>query len=921
MKILLFRRTISGEDGSTKVLVWLANSLSQQGYEVVVLTQRRDRSRTFYPLDESVTQASSGEGIKSGSGFWDRSSMRFRNKVAALADGGSFGFRFALTYAAFFLTRSIYKIVDNDRRFGDRFSPVLARKGFYKRWLKENHAAISNLTQALRDHRPDVVVSFFTAAHFLIAEAARRSKTPIVCFYNGDPRVYPQRIGERFTELSKTLRPQAFTILNPVFYSDLPEQDRKIAHVIPNYVRGSIPALTLASKEKIIISVGRLHPQKNHELLIDSFARIEKKFPDWRVEIYGEGEHRQALSRKISALGLQDRIVLKGATQEIESVYASASIHAFPSLCEGFGLVVIEAMSAGLPAVSVEGVYPSSDFVIQSGSGLIAQPTPDGFAMKLEELMRDPVIRQQMGERGVAYSKKFSSGNILDKWKSLLEEVAKNGMSRTENRVTHTVEFSAGERLPVPDSANVVPGRGHRAALEKSKGAKKRAPSHAWHSPSPSQLGYPRTHPENGYDALDFLRSKKVFDLNQEVVERVRLAIASTGRKVKVGFLVCEREKWNGDQLLRELENSGNFDCSFAVHLSSTAARLPHEERASDYEEQVTYFKTKGKVEFDLFDPERNQSFAIEDTDYDVLFIQQPWGAKDFPRRLVGRTLCVYMHYGFMMMANHGMHYNISTFHSYLWKYFTQTESHRRLHIQNDPSANDKIVVTGYPKLDVYFEKEPARTAVPAWKNHSDPFRRRIIFAPHHSVERNSLGMATFRWSGLELSSLRSEHQEIDWIYKPHPRMSLALQRAKFMLAEEYDAYVQEWDQGENSSVYDDGDYFDIFRSSDALITDCGSFLAEYLPTGKPIIWLVSEETIGLNSVGKFISEGFYQAWTAEELRQVFQYVVVEGNDPLYEVRRRAIDEIIPGDQTSSKEVANYLQNAFLPGASISSNP
>src|SRR5699024_7392934 len=204
--ILLFRRTISGEDGSTKVLVWLANSLSQQGYEVVVLTQRRDRSRTFYPLDESVTQASSGEGIKSGSGFWDRSYMRFRNKVAALADGGRFGFRFALTYAAFFLTRSIYKIVDNDRRFGDRFSPVLARKGFYKRWLKENHAAISNLTQALRDHRPDVVVSFFTAAHFLIAEAARRSKTPIVCFYNGDPRVYPQRIGERFTELSKTLR-------------------------------------------------------------------------------------------------------------------------------------------------------------------------------------------------------------------------------------------------------------------------------------------------------------------------------------------------------------------------------------------------------------------------------------------------------------------------------------------------------------------------------------------------------------------------------------------------------------------------------------------------------------------------------------------------------------------------------------------
>src|SRR5690606_25828284 len=153
----------------------------------------------------------------------------------------------------------------------------------------------------------------------------------------------------------------------------------------------------------VIVSVGRLHPQKNHELLIEAFSRLEKRYPEWRVEIYGEGEHRQELQRRISALGLADRVILKGVTRDVDAVYESASIHAFPSLCEGFGLVVIEAMSAGLPGVSIAGVYPSSDFIVQSGSGLIAQPNPEDFAAKLEELMVNAPLREKLSKSGVSY--------------------------------------------------------------------------------------------------------------------------------------------------------------------------------------------------------------------------------------------------------------------------------------------------------------------------------------------------------------------------------------------------------------------------------------------------------------------------------------------------------------------------------------
>src|SRR5690606_20602246 len=101
-------------------------------------------------------------------------------------------------------------------------------------------------------------------------------------------------------------------------------------------------------------------------------------------------------------------------------------------------------------------------------------------------------------------------------------------------------------------------------------------------------------------DALDFLRAQKVSDLNRRVVEAIRASVARSHRRIKVGFLVSEKEKWNGDQLVQELEASPHFQYSFAVGLSSTATRLSHEERSASYEEQVSYFKTKGPIEFEL---------------------------------------------------------------------------------------------------------------------------------------------------------------------------------------------------------------------------------------------------------------------------------------------------------------------------------
>lgn len=171
--------------------------------------------------------------------------------------------------------------------------------------------------------------------------------------------------------------------------------------------------------------------------------------------------------------------------------------------------------------------------------------------------------------------------------------------------------------------------------------------------------------------------------------------------------------------------------------------------------------------------------------------------------------------------------------------------------------------------------------------------------------------MSTFRWSHEVMLETAREHPEVQWLYKPHPNLRYSVVRNKVMSRDEYLAYEAAWQALPNGAVYDAGDYFDHFRTSDALITDCGSFLAEYLPTGKPIVWLVSERSVGLNAIGEALAEGYYRASSREELRERFEAVILRHDDPLAETRRQLTGQLFPQDGAAADEVMASLRRAF----------
>lgn len=118
----------------------------------------------------------------------------------------------------------------------------------------------------------------------------------------------------------------------------------------------------LGLEDKFVVGhVGRLHPQKNHDFLIDVFAEIKKKKPDAELILVGTGPLEEKIKGKVAENGLADCVHFLGNRKDMNRIYQAMDVFVFPSLFEGLGIVAIEAQVAGVPIVCSEGLPPETD--------------------------------------------------------------------------------------------------------------------------------------------------------------------------------------------------------------------------------------------------------------------------------------------------------------------------------------------------------------------------------------------------------------------------------------------------------------------------------------------------------------------------------------------------------------------------------
>lgn len=200
-------------------------------------------------------------------------------------------------------------------------------------------------------------------------------------------------------------------------------QEWKCAHrveVIPNFTMMEVMHPSTCDSKRVI-AVGRLEWQKGFDRLMEVWQKVEAVYPDWELSIYGSGTLKDALFHQIQELSLH-QVTIHDFTSSIAEAYTQNSIFVLSSRFEGFGLVLIEAMKAGLPCIAFDCPFGPSDVIVDGECGYLV---PDGdinlMADRLCRLIEDYDLRQQFSQRAQIRTKVFDVDVVMHQWKTLIE--------------------------------------------------------------------------------------------------------------------------------------------------------------------------------------------------------------------------------------------------------------------------------------------------------------------------------------------------------------------------------------------------------------------------------------------------------------------------------------------------------------------
>lgn len=376
------------------------------------------------------------------------------------------------------------------------------------------------------------------------------------------------------------------------------------------------------------------------------------------------------------------------------------------------------------------------------------------------------------------------------------------------------------------------------------------------------------------------------------VLSRLRKEVKS--RPLCVIFLVAEKQKWGYQSLYEEMLKDDKFTPIVAASCVTAKHENPELERCS-VDDNIEFFKDLG---IDAESVYVNGEYRdLNDLKPDIIFYQQPWGLPELhtPFHISKKALSCYCSYS-IATSKTGSKRNAAFFYT-TWKYFLAHECMVEEYIDWMLYNQDSLKVTGHPKLDVYRNYEV---------NSNKQNKHYVIYAPHYSVGNSLLGFATFDWSGMFMLEYAKKHPEINWVFKPHPQLRSSFLGNEYMTEEELNNYFGEW--AKIGMVCENGDYFDIFKDSDAMITDCGSFCVEYFFTGKPLFHLIAERSKLHSALNRLVNANHYSIYNKETLEQYLEEVLIKKNDFLSDVRQNAMKEIFNDRKDSAQNIINYLK-------------
>jgi len=280
---------------------------------------------------------------------------------------------------------------------------------------------------AIRRSKPDVVISFIDLMNILTLVATVGLKIPVII----SERVHPafHSIGKFWSLLRQGVYQRSACLVlqtrdaRSFFSSSIQKNSRIIPNpiLVPEY---SGSTLKSGTSSKTLVAMGRLREQKGFDLLLKAFAPLYNKFPDWMLEIWGEGEQKKYLEDLRDELGLRERVRFPGLSKEHYKTISAADIFILSSRYEGFPNVLGEAMACGLPVVSFDCPSGPSEMIQDGVNGLLV-PAENilQLSSSLERLMTSVELRRSLGKQARKITEIYSLDKIVQSWEELIGEV------------------------------------------------------------------------------------------------------------------------------------------------------------------------------------------------------------------------------------------------------------------------------------------------------------------------------------------------------------------------------------------------------------------------------------------------------------------------------------------------------------------
>lgn len=284
------------------------------------------------------------------------------------------------------------------------------------------------LKKALESIRPEITIHYnFQSAYFAVA-MPKKARGKIIYSERGDP------YDDEYSGLLGLIRQHAIKRIDGFVFQTEGARDffneniRMRSTVIHNPLsisstKNEFPVV----RDKRIVSVGRLHPQKNQRLLIEAFARIATDFKDYSLEVYGDGPLKDELEKLIDEKGLKGQVHLFNARKDIFKAIRNAAMFVLSSDFEGMPNALMEAMALGMPCISTDCRPGGARALIESGVNGVIVPCGDSDALadKMAYLLKNPEEANRYGEKATHIAETHTPDAIFKQWEQYIEIISK----------------------------------------------------------------------------------------------------------------------------------------------------------------------------------------------------------------------------------------------------------------------------------------------------------------------------------------------------------------------------------------------------------------------------------------------------------------------------------------------------------------